>query len=119
MVFVPKQFQEQIARTGFLSCLASYGIFWLLDLMRPGFVARYFSVHIFLLGVIVFGIWWANVVSEYADHRRVQWIFAGIAGLFLSVITFQLGDAFGIGRVFLGAMAFFVPLLVLRLIRYK
>ena len=119
MFSVPKKFQEQIAQTGFLSCLSSYLIFWSLDLMRPGFVARYFSVHVFLLGVIIFGSWWANVVSEYADHRRVQWFFAGIVGLFLGVITFQRGDIFGIGRTFLSAIAFFVPLLVLRLIRYK
>ena len=110
---------EPIARTGFLTCLASYMFFWSLDLLRPGFVARYFSVHIFLLGVIIFGIWWASVVDRYVDHQRIQWSLSALFGIFLSVIVWKLGGAFGLGRGIVSLIALFVPMLVLRLVKYK
>lgn len=111
--------KEPIARTGFLVCLASYLFFWLLDLWHPGFVARYFSVHIFLLGVIVFGMWWASVVDRFVDHQRIQWSLSALFGILLSVIIWKLGTTFGVGRGIVSLMALFVPMLVLRLVKYK
>lgn len=111
--------QAAIARTGFFTSLASYALFWLLDLVRPGFVARFFSVHIFLLGMIVFGIWWGSVVEEYADRPRVQQSILLACGVVCAVLTWNLGSFFDGWRVIVSMIAFAVPLLVLRLVKYK
>ncbi len=110
---------EPIARTGFLVSLASYLFFWLLDVAHPGFVARYFSVHIFLLGVILFGIWWAVVVEEYVDHHQIQFAFAVVFGILVSVLVWNIGSSFGVARGIVSLLALLVPVLVLRLVRYK
>lgn len=110
---------EQIARTGFLVSLTSYIFFWILDLARPGFVARFFSVHIFLLGIIVFGIWWSHAVDAYTDHFGLQKIIAIVCSVFLTVLVWSLTDVFGFWRGVLSFLAFFIPLLVLRLIRFR
>jgi hypothetical protein len=113
------QQQASIACTGFFVSLLSYVFFWMVDLVRPGFVARFFSVHIFLLGVIVFGVWWGAVIEEYSDRPRIQQIMAMVFGFLFAIITWNLGSAFGGWRLIVSAVVFFVPLLVLRLIRYK
>lgn len=99
--------------------LVSYLLFWMLDLVRPGFVARFFSVHIFLLGVIVFGVWWGTIVKEYADRPRVQQSIAFACGILCAVITWNLGTAFGGWRLIISVIAFAIPVLALRLMRYK
>ena len=119
MIRFTQSHQEQIARTGFLSCLVSYLFFWSLDLWRPGFVARYFSVHIFFLGIIVFGIWWAHVVEKYVDHKKLQWTIAIFCGMILCIAIFQFGTVFGSGRGVAALLALCIPILVLRLVRYK
>ena len=48
---------EAIARTGFVTSVISYAIFWIADIIHPGFVSDYFSVHIFLLAAIAFAGW--------------------------------------------------------------
>ncbi|OGL64013.1 hypothetical protein A3C09_00530 [Candidatus Uhrbacteria bacterium RIFCSPHIGHO2_02_FULL_47_44] len=111
--------QEILARTGFFVSLASYGLFWLLDLIHPGFVARFFSVHLFLLGMIVFGIWWGSVVEEYTDRPKIQEATLVLVGILCAVLTWNLGEMFGGWRLIVSAVAFVVPLLVLRLLKYK
>ncbi|MCX6714646.1 MAG: hypothetical protein NTX72_02440 [Candidatus Uhrbacteria bacterium] len=113
------QEQERIARTGFFVSLVSYAVFWLLDLLRPGFVARFFSVHLFLLGVIVFGVWWGSVVEEYADRTRVQYAILALCGIVCAVLTWNLGMVFGGWRVIVSLVALVVPVMVLRLLKYK
>lgn len=111
--------QESIARTGFYVSFFSYGLFWMLDLLRPGFVARFFSVHIFLLGVIVFGIWWGAVVEEYADSPVMQHGVAFLCGILLAVLVWSAGDAFGVWRFPVSLVACGLPLLYIRLVKYK
>ncbi len=60
-------FQIAVARTGFLASLISYAAFWTADIARPGFVSRYFSVHVFLLAAIAFGWWWMEAEEKW--HR--------------------------------------------------
>ena len=110
---------ESIAKTGFLTCLTSYITFWLLDAMRPGFVARYFSVHIFLIGVVGFGFWWSSVVKKYSDRRMLQWFISSILAIVMSVIIFQSTQNLGALGVFLALLSLFVPALFLRIIKQK
>lgn len=119
MVSFETREQEMIARTGFFVSLASYGVFWLLDLLRPGFVARFFSVHLFLLGVILFGVWWGSVVQEYKDRSRIQYAVLTLCGIFCAVLTWNLGAVFGGWRAIVSAVALIIPVMILRLLKYK
>ncbi len=106
-----------IAKTGFYVSLISYAVFWLLDVMRPGFVARSFSVHLFLLAALIFGVWWGMTLKEYTDRPWVQILFTAIFGFFLSVITWGVGEGFGALRLVVVVIAFFIPFIVWRLIQ--
>ncbi len=119
MFFHKHSWQEAIAKTGFLTCLTSYVIFWLMDVVRPGFVARYFSVHIFLLGVIIFGVWWSRVVEEYTDRPLLQLIVAYSFGFILSVITWNSAKEMGVIRGVLVLISFLIPLFVLKIVKGK
>ena len=99
--------------------LVSYILFWMLDLVRPGFVARFFSVHIFLLSAIIFGVWWGSVVEEYSDRPRVQHTLMFVCGILCAVLTWNLATAFGSWRVIVSLIALATPMLVLRLVKYK
>ncbi len=119
MIFHNHSWQESISKTAFLTSLTSYVLFWLMDLMQPGFVARYFSVHIFLLGAIIFGVWWAGSVEEYTDRPLLQVLVAYAFGFILSVITWNITKDMGVIRGVLVLVSFLIPLFVLKLIKSK
>lgn len=119
MMHFDREQQAEIARTGFIMSLTSYILFWGLDVIRPGFVARFFSVHIFLIGVIVFGVWWGSVVEEYTDRPHLQHIFLFVCGVFAAVLTWNLGSVFGGWRVIISFVSLILPVIVLRLVKYK
>ena len=106
-------FQTTISRTGFYVSLISYVVFWVLDILKPGFVARTFSVHIFFLSAIVFGIWWAVVVKEYTERPWFEMLVALVLGILLSVLTWIFGEGLGMFRFLIVLTAFFTPLLFL------
>lgn len=108
---------EAITRTGFLVSLVSYVVFWLADAVVPGFVSRYFSVHIFLLASVVFGILWASVLEEYASRPILQVAVALFCGLLLAVLTWSLAQDLGVYRVPLALLSAFVPTILYTLIR--
>lgn len=87
-----------------------------MDLLRPGFVSRSFSVHLFLLAMIGFGLWWAVVVKTYVDRPWVFLLLSAVCGLVLAVITWVLGAGFGALRFVVVIIAFLVPILFFRLI---
>lgn len=118
-MFDKNTFVQSIAKTGFNVSLISYGFFWMMDLLRPGFVSRTFSVHLFLLSAIVFGMWWGMTVKEYTDRPWIQMLTAIILGIFLSVITWNLGESFGALRVIVCAFTLMVPFLFWRLLLEK
>ncbi|MBI4713963.1 hypothetical protein HY771_02150 [Candidatus Uhrbacteria bacterium] len=89
---------EIISRTGFYVSIVSYAVFWILDAILPGFVARSFSVHIFLLSAIVFGIWWAISVKEYTQRPWLEILCALVLGILLSVLTWIFGEGFDMFR---------------------
>lgn len=108
---------EAIARTGFLVSLASYVIFWLADVVQPGFVSRYFSVHVFLLGSVVFGLLWASVLEEYASRPIFQVAVALFCGLVLAVLTWSLAQDLDVYRVPLALVSLFTPTILYALVR--
>ena len=112
-------FKETVSKTGFLVSLISYFFFWILDLLSPGFVSRFFSVHIFLLGILFFGVWWASVMQAFVDRQKWQIFVALVASFFGSIFAWNVLKDFGLSRT-IGTLLFFcVPFLILRLIRYK
>ncbi len=109
--------QEKISRTGFFTSVVSYVGFWILDAWRPGFVARYLSVHIFLLAAIVFGTWWSLTVQEYRDWPFFQYAVVFLLGILCAWITWQTGTGFESYRLLAVVGALFIPSIVLSLIR--
>lgn len=109
--------QERIAKTGFFTGLTAYVLFWVADLLRPGFVARYLSVHVFLLAAIVFGAWWAVAVRTYRDWPLAQYACAALFGALFAVVTWHAGAAFASYRLVAVAVAFVTPMVALSLAR--
>lgn len=108
---------HRIAKTGFYVSLISYLLFWLLDALRPGFVARSFSVHLFLLAALAFGFWWSITVKEYKDRPFLQLAVVFILGIILAVITWIAGDGLGGVRLLIALISLFVPFLFWNFIR--
>ena len=108
---------ERIAKTGFYMSLFSYVAFWMMDILRPGFVSRSFSVHLFLLATVIFGIWWGMTVKDYTDRPWLQMLTTVAFGIILSVITWRFGEGFDALRPLMTLVAFFTPLLFWRLVR--
>lgn len=108
---------EAITRTGFLVSLASYAMFWLADAVQPGFVSHYFSVHIFLLASIVFGVLWSWVLEEYTSRPILQVVMAILCGIVLAVLTWSLAQDLGFYRVPLALLSVFAPMILYTLIR--
>ena len=108
---------ERIARTGFLVSLASYLVFWLTDLIQPGFVSRYFSVHIFLLAMFIFGVVWASVMKQYTDRPWVHTPVVMVFGIVLAILTWSLATELEVYRVPLVLIAFCTPSILYVLIK--
>lgn len=109
--------QERIAKVGFFTSAISYVSFWIVDAIRPGFVARYVSVHLFLLASIVFGAWWTMTVRTYRDWPFVQYLGAAIFGIVLATITWNLGAGFESYRLLAVLAALVTPAVVLAMVR--
>ena len=110
---------ETIARTGFYVSVLSYIMFWLADTVRPGFVARYFSVHIFLIAILFFALWWSRSVENYVDRPIVQRAVAALLGVGLAMLVWNVGKGLVGFRFLTVALALFTPTILLRLIRNK
>ncbi len=109
--------QEKISRTGFLTSSASYALFWVADLLRPGFVARYLSVHVFLLAAMVFGAWWSMTARGHRDRPLFSYTVAVLLGALLAVIAWNAGGAFGSYRILAAVAAAILPAVVVSLAR--
>lgn len=109
--------QEKISRVGFFTSAAAYVVFWLADLLRPGFVARYLSVHLFLLAAFAFGVWWMRSVKEYRDWPFLQYGLAVIFGVLLAILTWNAGAGFESYRLLAVAGAAVTPAVILSLVR--
>lgn len=106
-----------IPKTLFFSSLISYGVFWISDLLIPGFVSRYFSVHLFLLCALFSGIWWASVVKEYEERLWLHWCVSFGLGIFVGVLTWNLSSEADAYRIVLTGFAFVLPIFLYKLIK--
>ena len=97
--------------------LVSYVIFWLADVAQPGFISRYFSVHVFLLASVVFGLLWASVLERVRVKADVPGGRGAFCGLVLAVLTWGLAQDLGVYRVPLSLVSFFTPTILYTLIR--
>lgn len=110
-------FIERIAKTGFLVSVISYLAFWGADLLQPGFVSRYFSVHIFLLSAGVCGYVWGRCIEEYTDRALIQTAIAGAFGLLLAVLTWHASEDLGSYRALIALIGLCTPTLIFRLLK--
>jgi len=106
-----------IAATGYVVSLFSYIGFWIFDTLRPGFVSRTFSVHVFLLGVLVFGVAWHVSGARAKDTPTRDYLFATGCATVLSVVVWSLGSGFGAFRILMTALAGLLPYTVTALLR--
>lgn len=100
-----------IIQTAFYVSLLSYGAFVLADYVRPGFVSYVFSVHLFLIPIIAFGVWLAAMNdAEHASGSRVLGITVKVVfSLVLFVLFWREGDVFGDLRLVVVACGFALP----------
>ena len=107
---------KDIAKSLFYISLTSYGFFLALEYLRPGFVSHTFSVHLFLLVVIVSGVWWLSFDEEEAEHsiitRGALFLCRIVTSVVLFVVLYEEGVVFGDLRVFLALVAAFLPWMV-------
>ena len=107
-----KKSMELLVRTGFLTSLISYVFFWFTDFLIPGFVSRYFSVHVFLLTALVCGLLWSHVIQTYTQHPQLRRFIVFSLGLLLALLTWKLTPGLGFERFFLVMVVFFTPSLL-------
>lgn len=103
---------ETLSRTIFLTSLISFIVFLGLDLLRPGFVSNTFSVHWFLLVAIISGVWWAVVVKEQKEKKKLQFLFSAVLGLAGAFIVWQFRPDLGDYLVLVLPLALVTPFLV-------
>lgn len=104
---------KMVIKTAFFVSLYSYGIFLLADYVRPGFVSYVFSVHLFLIPILVFGIWLAFLGDEESELSKGAKVFSRIIfSLILFVVIWREGSVFGDLRLVVAAVGFIVPWVV-------
>lgn len=95
---------KEIMKTGFLTAFISYIVFLLAEFLRPGFVSFIFSVHWFLLAMLIFGalttFWPRASRFKPADLRLRPVLLALAVGLILGIMVWRSGAAFGDWRIF-------------------
>lgn len=108
---------EAIAKTGFLVSVTSYLLFWGADLIEPGFVSRYFSVHLFLLTAVGFGIAWGALMKEYSDRMLSQIAVSILAGMILAILLWYATEDLGTYRILVSGIGVITPTLLWSFLR--
>jgi len=115
-----------IARTGFCVSVVSYLVFLLTDLIKPGFVSNYMSVHWFLFTAIIFTIWWSTGTHKRTtvDNRSViycvrNWSVASVLGVLAAILVWKAGADLEEFRILSSILAFLLPSIVLGVLRSK
>lgn len=102
-------------KTGFYVSILSYAFFAFADYLRPGFVSNIFSVHLFLLAGLVFGILWMVVDEEDVQQSSDAMLFILknfvhlLLGATLAFILWKEGGAFGDFRILISLLGFLLP----------
>ncbi len=107
-----------LAKTTFLTALASFVGFLMLDLARPGFVSRYASVHWFLMAALASGIWWAASGASVGRERRLGQAVAVSGVSVLAVMaSWQLREGLGEHVMLVVVLSAAAPWFILNLLR--
>lgn len=109
-----------LAKTAFLTSIIAYGAFLLFEYLRPGFVQFVFSVHWFLVAVVLTGAWWAMVYQE-ETHGRLKEVMDRpglmILGILLMVVLLREGQVFGDFRIVIGLVGLVLPTMIGKFIK--
>jgi hypothetical protein len=103
--------------TGYVVSLFSYIGFWIFDALRPGFVSRTFSVHLFLLSAVVFGVAWHASGARTEGTPTRDYLLATGGAAVLSAVVWNTGTGFGAFRILMTALAALLPYTVTALLR--
>jgi len=106
-----------IVRTSILLSLTTYVIFWSADVIQPGFVSRYFSVHIFLFSAIIFGAWWSWMMEDYVEWPWLHVLVALTFGVVGAMLTWGLTEDLGVYRLLVSLIAGVTPVVAYLLIK--
>ncbi|MBU4314906.1 hypothetical protein KJ673_00705 [Patescibacteria group bacterium] len=101
-----------IAKTVLSISLITYGFFLLCEYLRPGFVSFVFSAHLFLIPILVFGIWLSVIEKEDERNKNVSVIFQVLLGLLLMLVFWREGEVFGDMRIFMSLAGLLLPFVV-------
>lgn len=119
-----------IARFGFLAIFTLYLVLLLAEYLRPGFVAKNGNVH-WLWAVMVLWVamdiglrrFWSSRSLHSNDRESDRTSFGGVVwasvlsvifGIFLGLIVWRLGEAFGGMRLLFAFAAAVTPLFLVR-----
>ncbi len=109
-----------LAQTGFVVSVLSLVVFWLSDIVRPGFVSRYFSPHVFAVIAIVFAVIYLRARTQKEKKRPwVRVLLVSFFSVLFLLITWVCGEGFEAFRVLFSILAFFTPWLMVKLIDSK
>ncbi len=106
---------RDIVKVGFYTSLTSYIVFWLADSVRPGFVSFHFSVHIFLIFIILFGILWSHF-SGMINGKKINLILPFISGSIFFIVTWRVLDDFDELQAIISILALMTPMLFISLL---
>lgn len=108
-----------IAKTGFYTSLVSYGVFWMAEWVRPGFVSFVFSLHVWLIPIFIFGMWWAYIWEGEKTRCVKSFVQKGtlvLLGIFLFIISWKVGEVLEGGRIFISLLVLVGPVIVFELL---
>ena len=108
---------ERLAKTGFIVSVFSYLVFFLADVIKPGFVSNYMSVHWWLLASVLFAIVWAIVLDKRHDHPNIQFIISVLLGIITAIVAWKTGEDLAEFRVLVTIIAAILPMTVLAVLR--
>lgn len=108
---------ERIAKTGFIVSVFSYLVYFLADVIKPGFVSNYMSVHWWLLTAIVFAIIWSVTLKKTHDHPNIQFMVAGLLGIITAMIAWKTGADLAEFRILVTIIGAILPMTVLAVLR--
>lgn len=106
-----------VARTAFVTAALSLLLAWAAELVRPGSVSRFLSLHLFLLAAALAAAWHAATVSRYRDRPLAQYALALALMPAAGYAAWRLGGGFGELRVLAAALACAIPPVLVPLIR--
>jgi hypothetical protein len=106
-----------LAQRGLLISLLSYAFFALAEYFRPGFVSTVFSVHWFLLAVIVCVVWGDRHNDGGRLPRWMAWALQLLFAILLMFVVWREMTFLEDMRFFVTLAAGAVPFLVKRLAR--